>query len=296
MGERLCQIQNREGRNLGFAQWGGLAGVPVFWLHGTPGSRFGLPADEEALRRIGVHLITYDRPGYGMSERAPGRRIVDCVADVEQIADTLGIDHFRVIGRSGGGPHALALAARLPDRVIRAGCVAGPVPADAAGLDWMDGMDPKNQEEFGWAEQGERVLQAELEREAVALLDRIEADPSQVLSEDWGVDPADRQVLAIPQMQRMLGEMLREAYRAGVWGWVDDDLAYLQPWGFDLGEITVPVQVCYGTKDVLVPPTHGVWLVEHIPGAQAVVLNDAGHLTDPETMLELLRSLIAVDR
>ena len=120
-----------------------------------------------------------------------------------------------------------------------------------SGLDGRNGS--QNQEEFGWAEQGEHVLQAELEREAVALLERIEADPSQVLSEDWQLDPADRQVLAIPQMQRMLGEMLEEAYRAGVWGWVDDDLAYLQPWGFDLGEITVPVQVCYGTKDVLVP-------------------------------------------
>lgn len=292
MGERLREVRTETGRRLGVAQWGDPDGSPVFSLHGTPGSRLGRHPDEDALRRIGARVVTYDRPGYGASDRHPGRRIVDCVADVEAIAEALGIERFIVTGGSGGGPHALAVAARLPQRVTRARCVVSPAPPDAAGLDWLAGMDPQNVREFGWAHQGERVLHPELERLAADDLERIAADPSKALSDDWQLDAADRAVLARSDVQRVVAEMLGEAYRSGVWGWVDDDLALLQPWGFDLAEIAVPVEVRYGAKDVLVPAAHGDWLAEHVPGAHVVVEPDAGHLADPDATLEMLRALI----
>jgi pimeloyl-ACP methyl ester carboxylesterase len=216
---------------------------------------------------------------------------VDCVGDVAAIADALGIEQFAVTGGSGGGPHALAVAARLPERVLRARCVVGVAPFDAEGLDFYAGMDPENIKEFGLAEQGEAVLQPELERMAVADLERITVDPSKLLSDDWELAEADRAVLADPRMQTVIVEMAREAHRNGVWGWVDDDLAFLRPWGFDVAEIRVPVEVHYGVQDVLVPAAHGEWLARHVPGAQVTVGQEAGHLADPDTLLRLLQTL-----
>jgi pimeloyl-ACP methyl ester carboxylesterase len=169
--------------------------------------------------------------------------------------------------------------------------VVGVAPFDAEGLDFYAGMDLENIKEFGLAEQGEAVLRPELEKMAAADLERIAADPSKMLSDDWELAEADRAVLADPRMQTVMGEMMREAYRNGVWGWVDDDLAFLQPWGFDVAEIHVPVEVRYGAQDVLVPASHGDWLARHVPGAQVTVAHEAGHLVDPETALMLLRTL-----
>lgn len=291
--ERLREVWTVDGRTLGVAEWGDPDGVALFSLHGTPGSRLGRHPDESALRGMGVRVITYDRPGYGASDRQPGRRVVDCVADVEAIADALGIERFAVTGGSGGGPHALAVAARLSHRVAAAECVVGVAPRDAVGLDWLAGMDEENVKEFGWATQGETVLHGELEALAAKDLERISVDPSKLLSDDWVLDDADRQVLARSDVQRVMGEMLREAYRTGVWGWVDDDLAMLKPWGFDVAEVERPVVVRYGNKDVLVPPTHGAWLSAHVPGAHPIISSDAGHLADPDTRLQQLAALIA---
>lgn len=153
-----------------------------------------------------------------MSEGLPGRRVVDCVTDVEAIADALEIERFAIVGGLGGGPHALAVAARLPDGVICARCLVGIAPLDAIGLDWFGGMDPQNVQEFGWAQEGEQVLHRELERVAAEDLERLARDPSKLLSDEWQLDPADPVVLARTDVQRMVGEMTREAYRSGVWG------------------------------------------------------------------------------
>jgi pimeloyl-ACP methyl ester carboxylesterase len=260
-------------------------------LHGSPGSRLLRPPDEEAVRRIGVRLITYDRPGYGVSDRAPGRAMVDCTADVASIADELGVGLFRVQGRSFGGPHALAVAARLGERVVRASCVVSPAPADAPGLDLLVGMDPVNVRLFHIAQQGEEVLHPEMEHQASELLQRIAVHPGQFLSKDWQLDEADRSVLGDTAMQQMINENMREAFRSGVWGWVDDGLAAVKPWGFELSEIKVPVEIRYGAKDVLVPSAHGTWLAANVPGARAVVTQDAGHFSEPTAMVETLRLL-----
>ena len=127
-------VTAHDGRTLTFAEWGDPAGFPVFSLHGTPGSRFARHYDESAYSKAGARVVTYDRPGYGGSDRHPGRRVVDCVADVVAIADTLGIERFSVIGGSGGGRHALAVAARSPERVSRERCAVGLAPFFATAL------------------------------------------------------------------------------------------------------------------------------------------------------------------
>jgi pimeloyl-ACP methyl ester carboxylesterase len=164
-------------------------------------------------------------------------------------------------------------------------------PYDAPDLDFLAGMDAENQQEFGWALDGEETLHRELERDAAETLARIDADPSKVLSDDWELAASDRAVLARPDMQQMFGEMAREAFRPGVWGWVDDDLAFVSPWGFDVAEIRVPVVVRYGEKDVLVPATHGAWLAAHVPNARVMISSEAGHLSSPEDRLDQLVEL-----
>lgn len=293
MGGRTLQtVEVAGGRRVAYAQWGDAGGQPVFSLHGTPGSRLGRPADEDAVVAAGLRVITYDRPGYGASDRQPGRTVVDCVGDVVAIADDLGLDRFYVTGGSGGGPHALALAARLPGRVIRARCIVGVVPWETEAFDWFAGMDQMNVDEFGWALEGEKVLRQELERETAKMLADVEADPARVL-DGFDLSESDRAVLADPRQHVVIREMVTAQAAQGAAGWVDDDLAFLHPWGFDLAEITVPVEVRYGTKDVLVPAAHGEWLGRHVPGARVVVEEDAGHLRGPDEVVQLLVDLVA---
>src|SRR5262245_29897354 len=153
-------------RTLTFAEWGDPNGSPLFALHGSPGSRLSRHFDETVYAQAGARLITYDRPGYGGSDRNPGRRVVDCFGDVAAIADTLGIDSFAVTGASGGGPHALAVAARLPERVTRLACAVSIAPYGISDFDWLDGMDPVNVRFTEMALRGGPEHVAELESEA----------------------------------------------------------------------------------------------------------------------------------
>jgi pimeloyl-ACP methyl ester carboxylesterase len=153
-------------------------------------------------------------------------------------------------------------------------------------FDWFDGMDPLNVREFGWALAGEDVLVGELEREASQALERVAADPAKLLGDDWQLSEADRAELARAEFQEIIRQGITEAFRNGVWGWVDDDLCFTRDWGFDLAEIRVPTRVVYGLTDVLVPPKHGEWLGRNIPDAEVVIEEESGHLPHPEVITE----------
>jgi pimeloyl-ACP methyl ester carboxylesterase len=277
-------VVGAEGRTLAIAECGDPDGFPVFLLHGTPGSRFAGQGDASVYADVGARVITYDRPGYGGSDRFRGRRVVDCVSDVAAIADSLGIERFAVTGGSWGGPHSLAVAARLPDRVMRATCVVGVAPFDMPGFDWFAGMDAVNIEEIGWALEGEAVLARELERMTTAWLKRLADDPSKESEVEFS--DADRAVMANPERQKMVRRMLNEAFRQGVWGYVDDALCLIQPWGFDVTEIRVPTRIDYGLTDVLVPRQHGEWLAHNVPNAKVVIDEQGGHFSAPNVVRE----------
>jgi len=281
-----------DGRTLCFAEWGDPKGFPVFSLHGTPGGRLNRHPDETKYAEAGARVVTYDRPGYGGSTRLPGRSVADCVVDVIAIADHLGIARFAVTGGSGGGPHSLAVAAALPDRVVRARCDVGVAPYGLADLDFFAGMDPLNVKEFGWALAGEERLRPELDRELAEMAARVAQDPSKVLGDDWSLDDADRAVLSRPEFAQVIRDATEDLVRGGVWGWVDDDLAFTTPWGFELTEVSVPVQVRYGSRDVLVPAAHGAWLAANVPRAAVVVQDAEGHLGDPDKVVEETRWLV----
>lgn len=267
-------VRTPDGRRLRVEVSGDPGGHPVFLLHGTPGSRVGPRPRSMFLYQRGARLISYDRPGYGGSDRRPGRRVADVVGDVRDVADALGLDRFAVVGRSGGAPHALACAALLPDRVTRAAALVGLAPRDAEGLDWFAGMAPSNVKEF-------RTASTDPERFAARLIPRsaaIRSNPATLLDElRSDLTDDDLSIVSDTAMRSMLLRNFREAVRTSPYGWIDDGLALTGPWGFDPADIRVPVLLWHGGRDVFSPPAHASWLAARIPRARTVVEPTAVH-------------------
>jgi pimeloyl-ACP methyl ester carboxylesterase len=232
------------------------------------------PLVKEAESR-GWRFVTYSRPGYSGSTRRAGRSVADCAEDVAALASRLELDRLHVVGWSGGGPHALACAALLPGLVASATTLAGVAPWGADGLDWLDGMAGENRDEFAAALAGEEAL----ERFLVPFASELAAVTPETVAETLGglVTDVDKAAItgAFAEYQATL---FRAAVSSGIWGWLDDDLAFTRPWGFALDDIAVPVTVWQGRQDAMVPYAHGEWLAAHVRGAKAMLLED-GHLT-----------------
>lgn len=275
------RVTTPDGRTLAVAEWGDPNGVPVIAMHGTPGGRIAYWEDPAIYARHGLRRLTYDRPGYGESTRLRGRTVSDVTVDVAAIADALGFDRFAVTGGSGGGPHALATAAQMPDRVIRCLIASCPAPWDAGGLDWMAGQTQGNIIEWQAAQRGDAAIRAVVEVERRTTLARLQSGRADFLGDSYEMSEAD-----VRQMQkhvRLVIDQLVNGLVHGVDGWVDDDIAFVCPWGVDLGSIAAPMYITYGRTDTLVPAAHGDWLASHFPRA-IVVAGDAGHLGDDETV------------
>jgi pimeloyl-ACP methyl ester carboxylesterase len=272
------RVQTADGRVLAVAEWGDRDGLPLIEIHGTPGGRISYRTDPSIDARYGLRRITFDRPGYGESTRLSGRAVADVVPDVVAIADALGVDRFAVMGGSGGGPHALACAALLPERVIRCLIAVSPAPVDAEGLVWLDGQTQGNVAEFTAALEGDAAIRSIAERERATTLERLAAGQADIFSDSYELSPVDRRVLAKHIAQA--AESLSHALAHGVDGWVDDDIAFTRPWGFDIGRIDAALYITYGRLDTLVPAAHGDWLAAHLPQATVVVRDDAGHLAE----------------
>jgi pimeloyl-ACP methyl ester carboxylesterase len=268
------RIQTPDGRTLAVAEWGDPAGVPVVAIHGTPGSRLGRWRDAGIYARAGVRRLSFDRAGYGQSTRRPGRHVADVAEDVRAIADALAIDRFAVTGRSGGGPHALACAALLPDRVACCEAVVSVAPFDAEGLDWFAGQTPGNVTEGKLSLEGEAAIRSKLEPDRLEIFERIASGNASTLPDDYELSETDR--LQQAKDRAVFEEVIADGLRDGVDGWVDDDLAFIAPWGFDVGSIRVTTSLWYGRADTLVPAAHGDWLAAHIPGVE-VFASEFGH-------------------
>src|SRR5262245_61340007 len=265
-----------DGRTLEYLEAGERGGPVLLAHHGTPGSGLLHRAEIDAAAGLGARLVTYSRPGYAGSSPQPDRSVADAAADVAALLDALGADRFATYGVSGGGPHALACAALLPERCAAAATVAGVGPADAPDLDFMAGMGEGNIEEFGTAMQGREPLEPFLRAEAAGLTG---ATPEQ-LREAAGphLSPVDAAALT-GELAEHLFASIAGGLAPGTAGWVDDDLAFVRPWGFDVGAITVPVSVWQGDQDLMVPGDHGRWLGTHVAGAEPRLLEQEGHLT-----------------
>jgi pimeloyl-ACP methyl ester carboxylesterase len=265
-----------DGRSLEVDISGPDGAPPLVVHHGTPGERSQYPPFAAAAAAQGLRYVSYSRPGYGGSSRRPGRAVADCAADTAAILAYLGADRCYTVGASGGGPHALACAALLADRVLACATVAGVGPFGAQDLHFLAGMGRENHEEFGAALAGPTALQAYLEQEAEAFAGITGEQVAAALGDL--VSPVDVAALT-GEFAAYVAASFRQALANGIWGWFDDDLAFTRPWGFDLDGIGVPVVVWQGGQDRMVPFDHGRWLAARLPSAKAKLLPEEGHLS-----------------
>jgi pimeloyl-ACP methyl ester carboxylesterase len=265
-----------DGRDLEVEVHGPDTGPVIVSHHGTPGASTPLPAHVRAAAERGHRFVTTSRPGYSVSTRQPDRSVADVAADTAAVLDHLGVDTCLTMGWSGGGPHALACGALLPDRVRGVLVVAGVAPYHADGLDFLAGMGPENVEEFGAALRGEAVLRPWLEaqRPAFAMVTAEE-----VAAAFGGLVPPVDIASLTGELAECVAAEFRQGLAQGVDGWLDDDLAFTRDWGFELADIAVPTYLWQGSEDLMVPFAHGEWLVEHIPGVVAHLERGEGHLS-----------------
>ncbi|GGZ85844.1 alpha/beta fold hydrolase [Streptomyces subrutilus] len=283
------QVRTADGRALTVERWGDPGGRPVFLLHGTPGSRLGPAPRGMVLYQRRMQLIAYDRPGYGGSDRHPGRTVADTARDVAAVADALGLDTFAVAGRSGGAPGALACAALLPDRVTRTAALVGLAPWDAEDLDWFAGMADSNVREYSTAFDDPEGLAARLIPRAAG----IRRDPGRLLDElRRELTASDRAIVADAGLRSMLLRNYQEGLRTSAYGWIDDALAFSRPWGFDPADIRCPVLIWHGELDVFSPVGHSRWLARRIPGATAAIDPAAAHFAALRALPDVLNWLL----
>lgn len=280
-----------DGRTLEIVTGGASDGFPLLFHGGTPSAAVPYDAMGRAAEEAGLRLVTYSRPGYGASSpRYAGASpvLADDVADSVAILDTLGLGEFVTLGWSGGGPRALACAALVPDRCRAATSLAGVAPADAEGLDWTAGMGAENVRDFELATRGREALQRVVDEEAAAMA-TITAEQ---LVEGLGdlTDEVDAAALT-GAFADYLAATFRHAMTQGSRGYLEDSLQVLRPWGFDVGDISVPVAVWQGAHDRMVPFAHGQWLGARIRGARVHLLDDEGHISLVHRLPEMFAEL-----
>ncbi len=283
---KVLTVEVADGRRLELFDAGPEDGELLIMNHGTPGSGMIYPGWAERCASRGIRLASYSRPGYGGSTRLAGRSIAHCAADVATVADALGAERFYVEGHSGGGAPALACAALLPERVRAAAIIAGAAPKDAEGFDWWAGNAEENLDEFRAAEVGDESFQTLLETWRDAMLESGGADVEKSLSSLGSlVSETDRAVVT-QELSMFNAARRRHAIGRSVWGWFDDDLSEMKPWGFEIDSITVPVSIWYGEDDNFVPRSHAEWLTANVPGASGHILSDEGHWSIKERRLD----------
>ena len=235
-------------------------GLTVLWHHGSPQTGALLEPLLLASAERGIRLLSYGRPSYGGSTPRRGRNVASAAADVAAIADSLGIDRFAVMGASGGGPHALACAALLPGRVTGVACFASPAPYGADAIDWFSGM----------ASDGESLRAAVTGREARERYEETaQFDPEMFNDRDWAL---------LRGSWSSLGKDSEQASARGADGLIEDDLALVAPWGFDVAAIAAPVLLVQGGDDRVIPRAHADWLLRHCREGELWLRPRDGHV------------------
>jgi pimeloyl-ACP methyl ester carboxylesterase len=285
-----AQITLSDGRRLAYAEYGDPAGKPLFYFHGWPSSRLEPISAGGLSSELGLRVIAPDRPGFGLSDFLPGRTIESWPGDVRQLTDHLGLERFGVLGVSGGGPYALACAARIPDRLSRALVVCSLSPLEAPGA--LQGMARLNRWMLSVARRapwlasalarlclwwfwgkGDQVIPRQLERLLPA---------------------ADQLVLTRSDLRQALIASSREAFRDGVRGAAWEGILFSRPWGFRLEDIRVPVDLWHGERDIIVPCVMGRYLARKIPHCRASFYPEDGHFSLPFGRIkEILRAASA---
>ena len=283
-----------DGRKLGYWEYGDQTGIPIMLFHGTPGSRIWFLEDDELARAKGVHLISTDRPGYGLSTFQKNRTILDWAVDVEELATHLNFTRFSVLGVSGGGPFAAACAFAIPERVIRTALVSTATP-------FYNGKAPKEMgmenrvaffltKYFPWVMKRANLAQKKmLEREPEKYMDSMRSSNHRHLSE-W-----DRELLKTEALIEISYYHAKEAYRQGVEGVLYETQLLAKDWGFELNEIRNPLKIWHGEKDTLSPVNEVQKLANHLVESEVTVVSQGGHfLTENEDLWEDMLHYLSV--
>ena len=281
-------IELKDGRTLSYAEFGDPRGKPLFFFHGFPNSRVGAQDAGEVSARLGIRLIAADRPGFGLSDYKPGRRIGDWPGDVLELADALGIDRFAIMGISGGGPYVAACALKIPERLTAVAIVSGLAPfverKAVADMRRRDRLMMRLQRYLPWITRVNLWLMKQMVRRFPSLLlwigDRL-------------LPPADVAVLARPEVRASVIADMTEAFRQGSRAAAQEFVLYTRPWGFRLEEITVEVLLWQGEADIAVVPSMGRYQAEAIPNCRARFYPDEGHLLSVDRMEEIQTAIFS---
>ena len=269
-------IKLRDGRTLDVFLGGDAKGFPLVVHHGTPSDATTFAGWDAECRGRDLRLICASRPGYATSTRLPGRAVAQAAADTAEILDQMGHRKFVTAGWSGGGPHALACGALLPDRCNAVATLAGVGPFGRKDLDFLAGMGPENIDEFGEALKGEAALRGWMAKNG----EPLKTITGPALADAFGglIPQVDRDVL-VGGFADEMAAVMRRALDHGFDGWIDDDIAFTRDWGFAVDAMKVPVTVWQGDLDLMVPFAHGRWLAKTIPGATAKLVPGHGHIS-----------------
>jgi pimeloyl-ACP methyl ester carboxylesterase len=279
-------LELKDGRKLGYAESGDLNGKPIFYFHGHPGSRIEIRFFAEKTKENVVHIICPDRPGCGLSDFLPERKLLDWPDDVIELADHLGINKFAVVGVSGGGPYALACAYKIPERLTCCCVNAGIGPINMS----KKGMMRSNRIGFF------------ISRRLPFLIKYLMKSSLKVFEDQKSIEKLaeklpepDRTMLQDPQFLKIFIEGSKEAFRSGLDGNVLEEKIYAKPWGFDLKEISSNIQVYiwHGELDVFIPVSMGKKMCKLIPNCKGYFLPNDGHLSmlnHMDAIVELLKT------
>lgn len=268
----MSQLNLPDGRKLEYFENGVASDSAILFLHGTPsdGTLWQPWLDEIK----GVKAISTSRAGYGLSDRHKGRSVADDLSDQSAVLDALGITKFVVIGWSGGGPHSLNMT-RDP-RCAASFTLAGVGEWNREDLDFLAGMGPENNEEFGEALKGEAAITAWMNANAVAM--KNVTGPDLIAAFGGLIGDADKRALTLEVADHYASSYSR-ALSVSYDGWIDDDLAFVRDFGFDIEKIDKPVVIWQGDDDFMVPHAHSEWLAKHIPNSDLRFIPGHGHIS-----------------
>jgi pimeloyl-ACP methyl ester carboxylesterase len=265
-------LELKDGRQLGFAEYGTPDGQPIFYFHGLPGSRLEAGHLHEVAAANNIRLIGLDRPGMGLSSIEPKRSILSWVADVEAFADSMGINKFSIIGHSGGAPFVAACAYIMPHRLNGAVIVSGMAPFE-------------NPEATASLVRGQRIVNriiktmpwiaAVMMKLTFIMLNK----PSMLKKMTQQMPEVDQLVFNDPESGKAIINATKEAFRNGVSGVAQEIILTLKPWGFNLENINVPITIFQGGQDKQAPEMHAKIYAKLIPNANLVFFKDEGHIS-----------------
>jgi pimeloyl-ACP methyl ester carboxylesterase len=289
MTTRLNQtITLSDGRNLGFAEFGDVKGRPVFLFHGQPGNRLFRHPDNSILLSLGVRLITVDRPGYGLSDYQPQRKLLDWPQDVVELADALGVEYFPVAGFSGGGPYAAASAYKIPHRVTKIGLVDSAPPMTMPEISKK--MPTPLRINYLLAQHAPALLSLLFKAYWRSSRRRPEAFIDLAMKQSA---PVDRKILSDPDMYNTMVDVWKENIRVDSQGYAQDTEILMKDWGFCLRDIKTDVYLWQGEADVNIPSAWARYMIKEIPNCKPAIFTDEGHFVLLTHWKEIIQTLIS---